>query len=127
LRHQLCGVLLEMKAQFLFRAVLPSALVAQAASTSSFRTAIGHPKDQSDCIDESLPVGPLRFQAASTLSRQVIELRLAPGLSLFPIRRQKAAIFEPVQCRVKRPFRHLDNAARYLLQSLRDCVSVDRA
>ena len=34
-----------------FRAALPFAFVAIVVSTSSSRTAIGHPKDQSNCID----------------------------------------------------------------------------
>src|SRR5439155_1841723 len=109
------------------QAVPPFSFVATDAATSSPRTPIGHSKDELDGVDQSLPTGSFCFELLPAFACQAIELRLPSSLGLLPIRRQEVAVFKPVQSRVKRPLRDLGHTARYLLQSLRNCVSVDRA
>jgi hypothetical protein len=72
-----------------------------------------------------LPTGGFRFKLLSAFSRQPIELRFTPSLGLFPIGSKEAAIFQAVQRGVERTFRNLNDATRYLLEPLSDCVSVD--
>jgi hypothetical protein len=68
----------------------------------------------------------LAAHVRAALPRQPVELRLAATLGHLPFGREDLAILQPVQRRIERPLRHLDDIARDLLEPLRDRVAVQR-
>src|SRR6185369_8289291 len=97
----------------LFRAALHVAFGEPGDATTSSRTSFRHFEDQTDGLSQTLPACGFSFQLRLTFPRHAIELGLAPGLGRFPVGCQQAAVFEPVQCRIKRALRNLDHTARY--------------
>src|ERR1700722_9289279 len=109
-----------------FQAPLPDGSGAISETTSSLGTSLGGAENEADALDQPLPTSGLGIKLLTAFSCQLVELGFTPGLSLFPIGRQEPAIFQPVQCRVQRTFRNLNDTAGYLFQPLRDGVSVNR-
>src|SRR6185503_3253322 len=95
-------------------------------ATRSSRTSFRHFEDQTDGLSQALPPCGFSFQLRLPLARNAIELGFAPCLGHLPVGCQKAAVFEPVQRRIKRALRNLDYTARYLFEALGDRISVNR-
>src|SRR5262249_29466723 len=60
------------------------------------------------CLRKPFPIHHLRSQPLSPCPLQRVALYFPPALRLFPFRLQPPAILQPMQRRVQRPFRNLE-------------------
>ena len=80
-----------------------------------------------DGLGQALPARGFRLELRLAAAGQLVKLRFAPAVGALPVGRQPAALFEPVQRRVERSLRHLDDLPRHLVEPLRDGLSMNRA
>src|SRR5580704_16532162 len=73
-----------------------------------------------DCVRDALPVGRLLFELLPPQSRQRIDLGATIVFTRLPLSPNPTAMFQLVQCRVKRTIADAQHVARNLFQTLTD-------
>ena len=107
---------------------LPAAGDREASSTSSSRFLRRSPQDEADRVGQPLPARRLRLELRPPLACQAVELRLATGLGVLPLRLQEAAVLQPMQRRVERALLDLSTTPREICcEPLSDRVPVEWA
>ncbi len=82
-------------------------------------------QEKRDHVGEAAPALGLALQLRPAAGRELVKLRIAPGLRLRPLGGEELFVLQAMQRGVERPLLHLQGIARYLLDALRDGISVN--
>src|SRR5215471_10337269 len=81
-------------------------------------------KNQRHCVAKLFRVEHLVYQLLSALSRAGVELGFTPGVRIFPLGLEPPTLLQPMEGRVQRTLRDLEEIAGKLLNTLGDGVAV---